>query len=107
MTKTAMLSLLLVTASLLFATKAEITAKDPFVKVDGIKFKLGNDQFVFQGFNSYQLPEGAGDWGPVGRLMVRDILKQAQENGSSGNNYKSITEARSTIPSIGKRMIGY
>lgn len=81
MTKTAMLSLLLVTASLLFATKAEITAKDPFVKVDGIKFKLGNDQFVFQGFNSYQLPEGAGDWGPVGRLMVRDILKQAQENG--------------------------
>ena len=68
------------TPSLARAQEA-IKEKDPFVKVDGMKFKLGKQPFVFQGFNAYQLPEGAGDWGPVGRLMVKDILKQARENG--------------------------
>jgi len=78
--------LLAVAAAVLLAasvapSRAEIAATDPFVTVDGLKFKLGGEQFVFQGFNAYQLPEGAGDWGPVGKLMVKDIFKQAKENG--------------------------
>jgi len=60
---------------------AEISAKDDFVKTDKMSFKLGKKPFLFQGFNAYQLPEGAGDWGPVGKLMVQDILKKAQSHG--------------------------
>jgi mannan endo-1,4-beta-mannosidase len=72
---------LVVVANAMLAARAEIGSSDPFVKAEGLQFKLGKDQFVFQGFNAYQLPEGAGDWGPVGKLMVKDILKQARENG--------------------------
>ena len=68
-------------AALTTTCEAAIAPSDPFVKVDGIDFKLGKDKYVFQGFNAYQMLEAAADWGPVGRLMVKDIFKQAKENG--------------------------
>ena len=62
---------------------AEIKEGDAFVEVKGTDFELDGKKFVFQGFNAYQLMEAAGDWGPVGKLMVRDIMRQAKENGLS------------------------
>ena len=60
---------------------ATIADDAPFVTHDRWRFKLDGKPFVFAGYNAYQMPEAAGDWGPVGKLMVKDIMNKAQASG--------------------------